>query len=113
MTVYLPEGKWTNLFTNEVVSGGCWRKEQHGFMTLPLYVKENTVLPMGASGEKPDYDYTDNVELHVYQLSENTPATVTIPDSKGTPAASYTVTMKGGKAEVTTDSKKPYSIIVH
>lgn len=113
VTVYLPEGKWTNLFTNEVVSGGCWRKEQHGFMTLPLYVKENTVLPMGASGEKPDYDYTDNVELHVYQLSENTPVTVTIPNSSGIPAATYTVTMRNGTPEVTTDSKKPYSVIVH
>ena len=30
---YLPAGPWTNLFTGEVVEGGGWRRELHGFDT--------------------------------------------------------------------------------
>jgi alpha-D-xyloside xylohydrolase len=42
---YLPAGRWTNWFTNEVVEGGAWRREVHGFDTLPLWVREGAVIP--------------------------------------------------------------------
>ena len=41
---YLPAGTWTNWFTGERVEGGTWRTEQHGFLSLPLYVRENPRL---------------------------------------------------------------------
>ncbi len=41
---YLPAGTWTNYFTGEAVTGGCWRREQHGFDSLPLYVREDARL---------------------------------------------------------------------
>ncbi len=36
---YLPDGKWRNYFTDEIVQGGRWFTESHGFMTLPLYAR--------------------------------------------------------------------------
>ena len=47
---YLPHGRWTNWFTREVVRGGSWRREVHGFDTLPLWVREGAVIPL--AGEK-------------------------------------------------------------
>jgi alpha-D-xyloside xylohydrolase len=41
---YLPAGKWTNYFTKQVVDGGRWMTEQHGFDSLPLYVREGKSL---------------------------------------------------------------------
>ncbi len=41
---YLPAGKWTNYFTKQVVEGGRWITEQHGFDSLPLYVREGKSL---------------------------------------------------------------------
>ena len=41
---YLPAGTWTNWFTGERVEGGSWRTEQHGFLSLPLYVREDPRL---------------------------------------------------------------------
>jgi alpha-D-xyloside xylohydrolase len=41
---YLPAGQWTNYFTGEVVTGGRWVRELHGFDSLPLYVRENPTL---------------------------------------------------------------------
>ena len=110
---YLPDGLWTSLLDGRKVQGGHWQRETHDFLSLPLMVRPGTVLPMGKHDDRPDYDYTDGLELHVYQLAEGQTVTVKIPDLKGQIAATYTVTMKNGQAEVATDSKKPYTVVVH
>ncbi len=110
---YLPDGLWTSLLDGRKVQGGHWQRETHDFLSLPLMVRPGMVLPMGKHDDRPDYDYTDGLELHVYQLAEGQTVTVKIPDLKGQLAATYTVTMKNGKAEVATDSKKPYTVVVH
>ena len=52
---YLPAGRWTNWFTREVVEGGGWRREVHGFDTVPLWIREGAVVPVvdedGRAGE--------------------------------------------------------------
>lgn len=52
---YLPGGRWTNWFTREAVEGGVWRREQHGFDTVPLWIRGGAVIPVvdadGAAGE--------------------------------------------------------------
>ncbi|MFN8375111.1 MAG: alpha-xylosidase [Anaerolineae bacterium] len=35
---YLPEGQWRNLLTGETAEGGRWRKEKHGYSSIPLWV---------------------------------------------------------------------------
>ena len=95
------------------VEGGHWQTEIHDFMSLPLMVRPGTVLPLGAHDDRPDYDYLDGVELHVYQLADGESETVEIPDTKGNVAATFTVTMKDGQAQVETDSTKPYTVVVH
>ena len=37
VTFYLPAGMWRNYFTNEIIEGGRWLTETHGFNSLPLY----------------------------------------------------------------------------
>ena len=76
-------------------------------------VRPGTVLPLGAVDSKPDYDYLDGLELHVYQLEDGESQTITVPDLKGNVAAYFTVTMVDGEAKVETDSNKPYTVIVH
>jgi alpha-D-xyloside xylohydrolase len=44
---YLPQGKWTNFFTKHEVDGGRWITEQHGFDSLPLYVREGAEIKLG------------------------------------------------------------------
>jgi alpha-D-xyloside xylohydrolase len=71
---YLPAGRWTNFLTGKVEQGPGWRREQHGFLTLPLMVRPNTVIPLGAVDHRPDYDYTENVTFRLYELSDKSEA---------------------------------------
>ncbi|GAA2044267.1 alpha-xylosidase [Agromyces tropicus] len=52
---YLPGGRWTNWFTREVVEGGGWRRERHGFDTVPLWIRGGALVPVvdadGNAGE--------------------------------------------------------------
>ncbi|OAB41069.1 alpha-xylosidase [Paenibacillus antarcticus] len=80
---YLPSGRWTSFVTGESVEGGSWRSEQHGFMSLPLYARQGSLVPVGAVNTKPDYDYVDGVEVHVFAPVEGVEMHLEIPDLKG------------------------------
>ncbi|GAB2933510.1 alpha-xylosidase [Nonomuraea fastidiosa] len=98
--LYLPEGTWTNYLTGERVEGGRWRTERHGFTSMPIYVREGAVLPVGARDDRPDYDYLDGLTLRVYPGPDGeTTLTVTDP-ATGTPAR-FTVVRAGGEVTVT------------
>ncbi len=109
---YLPAGVWTNLLTGEKATGDTWRRETHGFLSLPLMARPNSVIPMGACEERPDYDYADGLELHVF-APEDGEIAVTVPDVHGNPAARYVVRTKDGATTVETDCKKAYKVVVH
>src|SRR5438552_15116707 len=76
---YLPAGRWTNFLTGQVIEGGRWLREQHGYLSLPLLVRPNTVLPIGANEQQPDYDYADGVTLHVFELQDGVTAAAHVP----------------------------------
>lgn len=110
---YLPEGTWTSLLNGSKVQGGSWRREYHGYMSLPLYVRENTVLPMGGRDDKPDYDYLEDLTLHLYEVQDGMVVKAAIPDLNGKTAAVFTVTRTGLTFIVETNSVKPYTVVIH
>ena len=73
---YLPEGIWTNYLTGETAIGGSWRKEQHGYLSIPLWVRENSIVPVGNNSECADYIFTDNLEMKVFALQDKAETTV-------------------------------------
>lgn len=73
---YLPEGTWTNYLTGEIAQGGCWRREKHNYLSIPLWAKENSIIPVGICAERADYDFTDNLEFKVFQLKDHAVCTV-------------------------------------
>ncbi|KAA9111522.1 alpha-xylosidase [Microbacterium rhizomatis] len=80
---YLPAGTWTHLLTGAVVEGGGWRRERHGFDSLPLYVRPGAVLPWGGRSDRPDYDYLEGLRLRVFPGGSGTASlTVTTPDGR-------------------------------
>ncbi|AEJ18893.1 alpha-xylosidase [Gracilinema caldarium] len=96
VTLYVPAGRWTNRFRNEVIEGPCWIETACTYHELPLLVRPHTILPIGSVDTRPDYSYTEDVEFEVYQLEDNKEAKVIIPDHSGTPAASITIHKNAG-----------------
>jgi len=66
VTFYLPDRRWTNFLTNEVLQSG-WHKAQYNFMGLPLFVRENTLLAQ-MTAEVAIYDLSGGVTLDLYHL---------------------------------------------
>ena len=100
---YLPQGSWTNYFTGETVVGEGWRREIHGFDSLPLYVRDGAVIPVGCRDDRPDYDYLDGLTLQVYPSSIAVTAegtrqtTVTTPSGE---SAVFTVARSADRVSV-------------
>ena len=110
---YLPEGKWTHLLTGEVFEGGQWRTESYDFDSLPLFVRENSILPMGASETQVEYDYLDKLELRVYQPGEQSTESVVV-DEKGVRRLTVSARKVGGKVRVAVDgAHKGISLMVY
>ncbi|KAK4621238.1 Alpha-xylosidase [Fulvia fulva] len=71
---YLPAGRWTSIWDDTVVNGPRWVKETHGSDTLPIYLREGSILVLGKSGEKRTvYDWTkpDNHEIRLIEPNAN------------------------------------------
>ncbi|MCA2222475.1 alpha-xylosidase [Nonomuraea aurantiaca] len=97
--VYLPDGTWTNHLTGERVEGGRWRTETHGFTSMPIYVREGAVLPIGARDDRPDYDYLDGLTLRVYPGPDGE-TTLTVTDQASGESTPFTITRSGGQVSI-------------
>ncbi len=66
---YLPQGLWTNYLTGEQTMGGVWREEYHDYLSIPLWVRENSIIATGLKAENATYDFHDRLELKIYGLT--------------------------------------------
>ncbi|ROQ03293.1 alpha-D-xyloside xylohydrolase [Rathayibacter sp. PhB93] len=97
---YLPRGRWTNWWTGESTdSAGEWRREVHGFDSLPLYVREGAVIPVGARSDVAEYDYVDGLELRVFPGADGE-TVVRVPAHDSGAETVFTVTRSGGDVSV-------------
>lgn len=46
LRVYLPQGQWACLRTGEFTSGGRWVRPENTLENIPVYLRENTAVPM-------------------------------------------------------------------
>lgn len=83
VSFYLPQGRWTHFLSGETVRGGTWRKEKHDYFSLPLYVRENSIIAVGPGRDRPDYDFADGVELHIFELADGGTARAIVRDLRG------------------------------
>lgn len=65
---YLPEGNWINYLTGESTKGGSWRKEYHDYLSIPLWVRENSIIPVQQNPVNAAEPYKDKLELRVFGL---------------------------------------------
>ncbi len=107
---YLPAGRWTDFFTGEVKEGGRWIQEKHGYLSVPLLVKENSIVAIGAHDDKPDYDYGEDTELRIYEPVAGTTVTETVYGMDGSEEIKISVTTEEGKISVSVEIGKAVSV---
>jgi len=100
VTYYVPQGRWTNLLNGEQVEGPGWKRETHDFMSLPLLVRPNSVIPMGNHTSKPDYDFSAGVTLQFFSFEDGYSTKVEIPALDGKIETIFEIERKGNTIHI-------------
>jgi alpha-D-xyloside xylohydrolase len=95
MSYYVPEGTWTHFLTGEPVTGPRWRRERHGFLSVPLLARPGAVIPVGAVDDRPAYDYADDITLRAYELADGALVTTSVPAPAGDHARTFVTSRQG------------------
>lgn len=62
---------------NSMVVAG--HKQQHGFLSLPVYVRDNTLLALGNNDQRPDYAWHEGTAFHLFNLQDGMKPSVKCP----------------------------------
>lgn len=97
---YLPEGR-------------CYT-DTYDYFSLPLYVREGSILPIGAVNDRPDYDYEDGITfiLTPPAAPEKITKTIVLEKSDKTLGSRMTVTYQNGRIEYDYENRsgKPFKL---
>lgn len=69
--IYFPQGKWYNLYTGEMQNGNTQKIVQLSMHTLPVYVKQGSIIPMQSLVQSTAQKPTDTLTIHIYQGEVN------------------------------------------
>lgn len=105
---YLPKGTWTDFFTGEEKKGGEWYTENCGYLSIPLYAKENSIVAVGAVDNRPDYDFAQDAELRVYALKDKSETVVYNEDAEA--ELSVCAERKDGQIVITAEGEKAFKV---
>jgi len=97
---YLPEGRWTHLFTSHEAQGSRWHKQQYDFLSLPVYVRDNTLLALGNNDQKPDYAWHEGTAFQLFNLEEGKEARCEVPAADGSVIFTLKVKREGNTLTV-------------
>ncbi len=92
---YLPEGSWMHLLDGRVYEGNSWYTEDYSFMSLPVFIRENSILPLGHSNSEVVYDWKKELTLVCGLLDGKTEIKTEVCDSKGKSIACFQLTQNG------------------
>ena len=98
---YLPEGsRWTNYLDGEELEGGRWYRRKYDYFHMPLFVKNGTILPVGSNDQRPDYEYTEGLELFIPGPEEGVVMKRRVLSLDGTKELMITAELKDGQPHV-------------
>ena len=100
---YLPAGTWVNWFTGEKVHSqhGQWRHEHHGFNSIPLWIRENSIVATHPGADRPDYDYLRDCVLKISLNSDaGSSARTRVENEQGDYVEYEAICLDNGRIEV-------------
>ena len=110
---YLPPGTWTDFATGEEAEGGRWHCGSYDYMSLPLYARPNSMIPVGAEDSRPDYDLADGVTFHLFRPADGACIHSTVPDADGQTATSLEISRDGQRLMLTpVQAAAPWNVLL-
>ena len=110
---YLPEGVWTNFLSGRKVAGGRWVREDHGYMSLPLMARPNSIVAVGKSSTEVDYDFAAGVALHLFELCDGAVAKAIVRNKNAGVELDAVATRAGDAITVNASGTgKPYTLVL-
>ena len=85
--VWLPEGRWTDFFTDQIYRGGQWVDMHRDLDAIPVLAAPGTIVPMYQNGDSNDLSLEQPLEIHIwrgngeYTLYEDDGISVNSPSS--------------------------------
>ncbi|OAL02999.1 alpha-xylosidase [Phaeosphaeriaceae sp. SRC1lsM3a] len=76
---YLPPGRWFSFWDDMEVQGGRWVRESYGFLQVPLFVRDGTILVLGQAEGKGGFGYdwlSSGGDVKLYGVKEGDKATL-------------------------------------
>ncbi|MBQ2799485.1 MAG: alpha-xylosidase, partial [Ruminiclostridium sp.] len=108
---YLPEGKWTDIQTGEVLEGKNWHEKKFDYFSMGMYAKPNSIIAYGNFTRNFAYDYVEGAKLVVYQLEDGKSAECKIYDKEANLELTVTATRNGDTITVTsTGTDKSFTV---
>lgn len=107
---YLPEGTWTNFFTQEQREGGRWYEEPCGYLEIPLWVRPDTVLALGSREDTPEYAYEEGTVFRIYALEEGITAGTVVYGMDRTAKRRLTAQRDGNRIRITSEGTGTYTV---
>lgn len=109
---YLPEGTWTHYLTGENRDGGKWYEETCGYLSIPVFVKENSLIAVGEETTRPDYDYAKNVTIQAYCLQEGKEVSTVVYGMGNNVETFVSLKKESGKVFIHVDAQKPCKVVL-
>ena len=110
---YLPEGKWTNFINGKKYEGGRWIKEHHDYLSIPMMVRENSLVAVGYDNTRPDYDFREDVSVLAYELDDKLEVCTKVLDMKRNETLAVSVLKDGNTIDIKSiGTDKPWSLIL-
>ncbi len=77
--IYFPKGVWTDWWNGERIKGGKWINVEVDIETLPLYIREGGIIPIGPVMNYVDEIETDEIELRIGKFEGDGKSTFMVP----------------------------------
>ena len=103
---YLPQGRWTHLLTGAVVEGGHWQRETIDFMTVPVFVRENSLLPLSSSRPKTHWAIKDPLMLQLFEIDDGADLSLRVAPCDGGTPVFFKCNRNGSVMTITSDTSE-------
>jgi len=67
VSAWLPEGRWTDIFTGQIYRGGGYVTMHRDLDSIPVLAKAGAIVPMYRSGESNDLSLNQGMDIHVWR----------------------------------------------